>query len=192
VTGAVTAPVNPAAQPLPISAPRDRAPLRVTPPTQNSQDRQALRAPLPSLATMLAALGAVLALFLATIWLLRRGLPVGPRLLPAEVVEVLGRTATSGRQQMHLVRCGNKLLLVCVTPTGMETLTEITDPLEVDRLAGLCQTSNPQSVSTSFRQVFQQFGQKPARGFLGRSVNDVQLANEGFEAAMADRESDRG
>ena len=59
-------------------------------------------------------------------------------LLPTEVVEVLGRAPLAGRQQMHLLRCGNKLLLVSVTPTGAETLTEVTDPVEVDRLSGLC------------------------------------------------------
>ena len=128
----------------------------------------AARSPLPSIATMLAALGLVLGLFLVTIWACGAGMPAGPRLLPSEVVEVLGRVPLAGRQHAHLVRCGNKLLLLACRPAGVETLTEITDPLEVDRLAGLCQQANPHSASTAFRQVFQQFGQKPARGFLER------------------------
>jgi hypothetical protein len=59
---------------------------------------------------------------------------------------------------MHLLRCGNKLLLVSVTPAGAETLTEVTDPLEVDRLAGLCRQAHAQSATVAFRQVFQQLG----------------------------------
>jgi flagellar biosynthetic protein FliO len=182
-----------AARPLAISAPHDRSPLRVTHPNQNSREGLAARSPLPSLATMLAALGLVLGLFLAAAWLLRRSMPAGPRLLPGEVVEVLGRVPLASRQHAHLVRCGNKLLLLAVAPGNVETLTEITDPLEVERLAGLCQQSHPQSASTAFRQVFQQFGQKPAKGFLEpRRSNDLQLANEGFDRRSADTEADRG
>jgi len=180
------------AQPLPISGPRERSPLRVTPSTQNAREGLVARSPLPSLATMLAALGLVLGLFLATIWLLRRSMPAGPRMLPSEVVEVLGRVPLTGRQHAHLVRCGSKLLLLSVAPGAVETLTEITDPLEVDRLAGLCQQSHPHSASTAFRQVFQQFGRKPAKGFLERRSNDLQLASEGFDDGSKDAEADRG
>jgi len=65
------------------------------------------------------------------------------RRLPGEVVETLGRVPLAGRQQMHLLRFGNKLLLVCVSPTGVDTLGEITDPSEIDRVAALCAQTNP-------------------------------------------------
>ena len=54
-----------------------------------------------------------------------------------------GRAPLAGRQHVHLLRCGSKLLLVSVTPGGAETLTEVTDPAEVDRLAGLCRQAHP-------------------------------------------------
>jgi hypothetical protein len=47
-------------------------------------------------------------------------------------------------------------LLVSVTPAGVETLTEVTDPDEVAHLAGLCRQSQPGSSSAAFRQVFSQ------------------------------------
>jgi hypothetical protein len=59
---------------------------------------------------------------------------------------------------MHLVRCGHKLLLVAISTAGADTLTEITDPVEVDRLCGLCRQSHPQSATTAFRNVLNQFG----------------------------------
>jgi flagellar biogenesis protein FliO len=94
-------------------------------------------------------------------------MPKGSQSLPNEVVEVLGRTALGSRQHAHLVRCGNKLLLVSLTATGAETLTEITDPVEVDRLSGLCRQSQPHSATATFRNIFQQFGRdRTARGFL--------------------------
>ena len=113
---------------------------------------------LPSLGPMASGLAIVLGLFLAAAWVLRRAAPKSATLLPGEVVEVLGRAPLAGRQQMHLLRCGNKLLLVSVTPTGAETLTEVTDPVEVDRLSGLCRQAHPQSATATFRQVFQQRG----------------------------------
>ena len=113
---------------------------------------------LQSLVPMAASLAVVLGLFLAFAWMLRGATPKAAGLLPNEVVEVLGRAPLAGRQQMHLLRCGNKLLLVSVTPAGAETLTEVTDPLEVDRLAGLCQQARPHSATAAFRQIFQQFG----------------------------------
>lgn len=116
--------------------------------------------PAGSLATGLASLAVVLGLFLAAAWAVRRAMPAASAKLPNEVVEVLGRTPLTGRQFAHLIRCGNKLLLVHLAPGCAETLTEITDPVEVDRLAGLCRAAHPHSATTSFRQVLQQWGKK--------------------------------
>lgn len=119
--------------------------------------------PASGFATGLMSLAIVLGLFFVAAWAVRRGLPQGPSALPSDVVEVLGRTPLAARQYAHLVRCGNKLLLVHVAPGCAETLTEITDPVEVDRLAGLCRQAHPQSATASFRQIFQQFSrEKPA------------------------------
>jgi flagellar biogenesis protein FliO len=95
-------------------------------------------------------------------WGVRRTMPGQVPLLPKEVVDVLGRAALASRQQVYLLRCGCKLLLVSVTPAGVETLTEVVDPLEVDRLLGLCVQSRPGSTTAAFRQLFQEFAQEPA------------------------------
>jgi flagellar biogenesis protein FliO len=108
------------------------------------------------LVTAMGSLAVVLALFFVAAWVLRRANPQSAQALPSEVVELLGRAPLPGRQQMHLIRCGNKLLLVCLSPAGAETLTEITDPLEVDRLAGLCRQAHPQSATATFQQIMQQ------------------------------------
>jgi flagellar biogenesis protein FliO len=125
-----------------------------------------------SLLTMAASLAVVLGLFLVTAWMFRRGMPKSLALLPSDVVEVLGRSPLASRQQMHLVRCGNKLLLVCATVGGIETLTEITDPVEVDRLSGLCQQSRPGSSTKAFQQVLQQFGAEKTSGFAAQQYRD--------------------
>ena len=81
--------------------------------------------------------------------------------LPNEVVECLGRAPLTGRQQVQLLRLGKKLVLVAVTATEARTLSEITDPLEVDRLSGLCQQIRPESITASFRQVLAQCATEP-------------------------------
>lgn len=97
------------------------------------------------------SLGIVLGLFLLVAWAVRRGMPKGSGLLPTEAVEVLGRAPLVGRQQVHLVRCGNKIVLLSVTPGGTHTLAEISDPSEVDRLHSICQ---PPSRPAGLRQFF--------------------------------------
>jgi flagellar biogenesis protein FliO len=114
------------------------------------------------LLTIGSSLAVVLGLFFLFAWTMRRGSPGGSAVLPGEVVEVLGRAPLTHRQQLHLLRCGRKLVLVNVCAEGVETLTEITEPEEVDRLLGLCRQSHPQSASATFRQVFQQFAGKDA------------------------------
>jgi flagellar biogenesis protein FliO len=104
-----------------------------------------------ALLTTLGSLALVLCLFFAAAYVLRRGTPHAISGLPGEVVEILGRAPLPGRHQMHLVRCGHKLLLVAISATGADTLTEITDPAEVDRLCGLCRQNHPHSATTTFR-----------------------------------------
>jgi flagellar biogenesis protein FliO len=77
-------------------------------------------------------------------------------LLSAEVFEVLGRAAVNPRFSVQLVRCGNRLLLLAVTPEGVNTLTEITDAHEVAHVLALCRRSSPSAITENFRQIFEQ------------------------------------
>jgi flagellar biogenesis protein FliO len=111
-----------------------------------------------ALLTTFGSLALVLCLFFAVAWIMRRGTPHSQAVLPGEVVEILGRAPLPGRHQMHLIRCGSKLLLVAVSTAGADTLTEITDPLEVDRLSGICRENHPKSATATFRSIMQQLG----------------------------------
>lgn len=180
--------------PVPLSSPKtgENSPLRVTPPSRNNAAQPPRAASgLPSLVTMMASLAIVLGIFFLVAWCMRRGLPAGAQLLPTDVVEVLGRTPLAGRQYAHLVRCGNKLLLVSISPGVAETLTEITDPVEVDRLSGLCRQAQATSASASFKQIFQQFGrERPGRGFAGDNRAQVELANSKSSGTPAEEDAD--
>jgi len=135
-----------------------------------SHDRKLFEFGLPtqSIYTVLSALAIVIGAFLMFAWALRRGTKKSHAVLPADVASVLGRVPLAARQFAELLRVGNKLVLVSLTPNGAETLTEVTDPVEVDRLLGLCQQYDRHSTTTAFEQVFQQLSSEPGRaGFLG-------------------------
>jgi flagellar biogenesis protein FliO len=124
--------------------------------------------PVSSIYTVLWALAIVIGLFLVCAWLLRRRGKITINALPADVVSVLGRVPLSSRHFAQLLRVGNKLVLVLLTPAGAEPIAEVTDPAEVDRIVGLCQQLDPHSATREFEHVFRQLSREPAPGgFLG-------------------------
>jgi flagellar biogenesis protein FliO len=142
----------PAEAPLPLAPPGRRSPAggsARTPPGPRS-----------ALTTAVTSLAVVLGLFTVLVWWAKRRNPRGSSLLPGEVLETLGRVPLHARQEMHLVRVGHKLLLLAVTPTSAETLTEIADPVEIDRLTGICRQNQPGSISASFREVLAQLNRQ--------------------------------
>jgi len=141
------------ASPLPALKPHSSA-------SRTESDRKLNGA--PSLVTVLGSLALVLGIFFALVWALRRASPPGAALLPAEAFEVLGRAPLANRQQAHLLRCGNKLLLVSTGAAGTEPLTEITDPAEVDRLTVLCRQARPTAATTALRHIFRRKGKSDA------------------------------
>jgi flagellar biogenesis protein FliO len=168
-----------------LAAPADRAragavsPALPPPSAANAEHVDARPHPFPSVSTLLGSLAIVVGLFLLVAWLVRASLPKGPATLPREAVEMLGRTLLTGRQYVHLIRCGNKMLLVSVTAGGAETLTEISDPVEVDRLAGICYATRPQSASVNFKQLLQNFGTErpPAARRGARRDDDLDFSS---------------
>lgn len=122
---------------------------------------------LESLSTAGMGLAVVVGLFLVCMWMLRRSGPKPNGALPSDAFAVLGRAPLSPQSFAHLLRVGNKLVLVAMTPSGVQPLTEVTDPMEVDRLAGLCAGGRGHGPSAEFQQVLAQLSREPARGFLG-------------------------
>ena len=108
--------------------------------------------------SVISSLAIVIGLILASAWFYRKAAPTISGALPKQVVQVLGRTPLAPRQQLILLRLGSKLVLVSNLHGEVRTISEITDPLEVDRLAGLCEASQPGSISESFRSVLHNIG----------------------------------
>ncbi len=155
---------------VPLSPPARQSLIPLPPPGRSNLTQRSPNDGLPSMVTVAGSLALVLGVFFLVAWGIRRASPAGGTALPDQVFQVLGRAPMANRQQVHLLRCGNKLILVSVTTAGTETLTEITDPVEVDRLAGLCRQAHPNSATAAFRQVFGQLASGHLRtGLLGAS-----------------------
>jgi flagellar biogenesis protein FliO len=125
--------------------------LKVSPKSKSQVDKPTSQ--WSAILSMFFSLTIVMCLFLFVVWLFRKAQPNSFVKLPKDVVQILGRSAMAPRQQVYVVRFGNKMLLVSHQPGQTQTLGEITDPLEVERLAGLCEANQPTSISHSFRDV---------------------------------------
>jgi flagellar biogenesis protein FliO len=109
----------------------------------------------PTLGKTAVWLGVVIGLFFSVVWISRKS--GGKRRIagsiPGEVVQVLGRLPLDQRQQMQLVRLGDKIILLAASTTGVEPLSEITDRDEVDAITEICLSKNPQLLKETFRQT---------------------------------------
>lgn len=70
-------------------------------------------------------------------WMKRNGFQGSPS-LPIEAFELLGRRQIEARTAVHLVKCGNRILVLGVGIDGVRTLSEIRDPSEVEQLTEAC------------------------------------------------------
>jgi flagellar biogenesis protein FliO len=151
--------------------------------------------PVQSIYTVVTALAIVIGSFLLFAWAMRRtnrksGVRRGN--VPSDAVCVLGRVPLAARQFAELLHVGNKLVLVALTPNGPTTLTELSDPAEVDRIVGLCQQFDPHSATKAFEQVFQQFSQEPTGGgFLGSDPLPTSLSSAATTAYRSHRGTGR-
>jgi|SRR5579863_1746263 len=131
--------------------------------------------------TTLGGLIAVMALIYLTAKVLRKSMPAANRTLPTEVIQVLGRKPLDYRHSIHLIRCGSRLLVVGASQDGLTTLCEMTDPVEIDYLAGLCKPSEPTSVTETFNQLFRRL-QRPADA---ESAGDPEITQSNSDTAAA-------
>lgn len=132
----------------------------------------------------------VVGLIVATArWLKSHG-PAAIKGLPSDVLHVLGRQVIDQRTSILLVRCGSRLLLLSSSPNGLQALTEITDPVEIDCLTGLCNpTERDQNLIETFRGLLHR-PSKPTRATEPNPVasNDSVLSSTSTsESRWSDR-----
>jgi flagellar protein FliO/FliZ len=142
---------------LTTSKSNTRQPIELRPSSKaKSGSLEAPKSSWTAAVSMFFSLAIVLSFFFLVAWFVKKSQPSSMLKLPNSVVQVMGRTPMAPRQQMYVVRFGSKLLLVSHQPGQTQTLCEITDADEVQRIAGLCEANQPGSISNSFRDVLRQ------------------------------------
>lgn len=98
--------------------------------------------------TTTASLIFVLSLIAGGAYILRRQGRRFAGILPDEVVQILGRRHVDQRSSLQMIRCGSKILILAnSTQHGLRTLSEITDPQEVETITGQCLSPSADSTS---------------------------------------------
>ncbi len=126
------------------------------------------------LVTVTSSLAVVLGLFAALVWATRKfgskGVGGGGA-IPREVMQSLGSTSLDGRTTVTMLRCGNRILVLAKTATGIHPLSEITDPEEVRALTASCLGKSGETFATTLKSI----EQEPVNGgFTGTEAKSEQ------------------
>lgn len=116
--------------------------------------------------TVTSSLAVVLGLFAALVWMTRRfgSRSMNQGTISSEVLQSLGTTPIDPRTRVTLLRCGNRILVLAQTATGVQPLAEITDPEEVRHLTATCLGDAGRSFVSTLRSI----EKEPAKpGFAG-------------------------
>jgi flagellar biogenesis protein FliO len=132
----------------------------------------------------------VIGVFFILVLFLKKVSPKGNRLLPKEAFEDLGRAVLTQKIQLHLLRLGNRLLLVSITPDGVSPITEITDPDEVVPLLGLCRQLDSHSSTEFFRKTLSSLSTGGGEGgYFGTDVAQTISQNSHSNRKTSSRNS---
>jgi len=129
--------------------------------------------------SVLAALAFVIIMILGVARLFVRKSPFVMTGVPREAVDVLGRRTLDPRNSVYVVQVGSKILLLGSSAAGMNTLSEITDPIEMATLSNLCRAeqSKRPDVSNWLASLLRREGPPVSNGnfaerFGGRLARD--------------------
>ncbi len=157
---------SPSTQALADSAPDQPRPTayagsrRITPRGGTAeQSQRKFQSPAGGSSALYSTLGALavvvlLVLGLARLW--KKHSPAGRTTITSEALTVLGRKQLDPRNAVLLVRIGSRILVLGASAEGLRPLCEVTDPVEVDVLAGMCrQPAGDNNLALSFLSLFQ-------------------------------------
>ena len=102
---------------------------------------------------VIGSLTIVIALVALIVWGLKRFAPRAVRMYSSESLRVLSRTFVGPKQMVCLLKAPGRLLIVGSTQQTVTLLSEITDPAEIERIAGLYESTSPKGASAAFREI---------------------------------------
>ena len=160
---------SPAPQPIDVAAEEETASgqpasqLRLPPRPSSAQNTSTAGEPsadaaafpggpsgLSSTLRTLSSLGIVLGLFFVFMRLVKRSrVSVEPE---DQLFDTLGRVTLLGKRA-HIVRFGSKLLVLAKTQNGLEKLTELSNPQDVERIVTLCRGGSNEQLNRGLRDL---------------------------------------
>ncbi len=119
-----------------------------------SEDAGTERSSTSDLVLPIISLGGVLGLIVLLSRFAKKKMPFATQRLSNDVCEVLGRRPIDTRHSIIYVRTGQRILILGSSVDGLNTLAEITDPVEVDHINGQCRAAaETTDVGASFRML---------------------------------------
>lgn len=135
---------------------------------KNRLERPKFSQAVAPLITAFGSLVIVISAFFLLVLFFKKVSPKGNRVLPKEAFEDLGRTFLTQKNVLHLLRLGNRLILVSVTSDGVSPVAEIDDPDEVVTVLGMCRRLETESASQLFRKNLAELSKEDAKtGYFG-------------------------
>ena len=129
-------------------------PIPLPPPKSSSkQGEPAAGADDKPMFTVISSLAIVLGLFCGFVWVSRKTGGAKGGALSSDLFTVLGTSQIDPRNQTALLKCGNRVLLVAITQGGITTLTEFTDPSEVNELVAAVNGKSNQAFANTLREL---------------------------------------
>lgn len=125
-----------------------------------------------------AALLAVLVLIIALAVLWRRFNPGARAWTQAGCMQVLVRTSITPKQSLCLIKLGNRLLLLGISPNHIASVATIDDPEEITHLLGLIESRSANSISATFN------------GIINREKQSYAIDEDGFDLTESDNVRD--
>ena len=133
----------------------------------------------------LSALAVVVGLILVAAWLAKRFLPGMRRNDERGPLQVLATTYLSPKQSIALVRCGQRMILIGVTPEHISSLAVMDDTNDLPSLARVSDRSDGRRLSGQFNEVLDEAGKDFDRN---DAVWDEPLGPDEREIASARQE----
>ncbi len=148
------------------SLPSHRAATTTSQGTLRSASRSKIAVPA---LTVTSSLAVVLGLFAGLVWLTRKfgSRSMNQGAVPKEVLSSLGSTPLDSRTRITMLRCGNRILVVAQTATGLHPLSEITDPDEVRELTAACLGDSKHTFNSTLQSIE---AEKTNSGFVDANV----------------------
>jgi flagellar protein FliO/FliZ len=134
-------------------------------------------------------LGVVVVLIAGLAFVVRRYLPGTTRTFKSPAMQVLGRTLLDSKKALYLVKVGDRVLVLGTSQEGLRTLSEISDPREVQDLMQMAQSGTKLPFAALLAPKTAPGGAAPAAGAPPVAARSAAASGGAISAIRAEEEA---